>query len=235
MKNKVAIVVLSHNNLEVSKTFLSYLKKNTDRSFYKLIWIDNNSSDETPFWLKDQDIDFLSLETENTGVIGGRNTGFRVFLENEAFKDCNFICFLDNDQYVQEGWLESHFELIEQGFDLVGVEAWKLNANFLPIGKIAKPGESFSYIGCGGSMIRRNVVELIGVYDEHFNPAYFEDPDYSFRCIEKGFKLACNHQNKIHHVGHQTLGFNKNKAQIFVNSLKYFRSKWRGKNIPMQK
>ena len=39
-------------------------------------------------------------------------------------------------------------------------------------------------------LIRREVIDLVGLLDEEFRPAYFEDDDYCTRCVKAGFKLG---------------------------------------------
>ena len=93
---KTDIVVLSHNACGVSKEFLRRLYEHTKD--FRLVWVDNGSTDETPGFL----IDFvqthenivLQLLNENKGVIGGRNYGYE-FCKNNSPAD--YLCFLDND------------------------------------------------------------------------------------------------------------------------------------------
>jgi GT2 family glycosyltransferase len=137
--------------------------------------------------------------------------------------------FLDNDQFVHQGWLEQYKDFMtEKRFDVIGADAWLMNNSFMPIKNCKNLGEPYSYVGCGGMMLKRNVVDTVGVFDEQFNPAYFEDPDYNFRARKNNFRIGWNYLAKITHLPHQTLGKNKNKANIFAESYKKFRNKWLG-------
>lgn len=243
MADRVAIVVLSHNGLPVSVKFLNSLQKHTDPQKYQLVWIDNGSTDGTVKWLTDQTEDadrkfdlHCIFSPSNLGVIGGRNFGFDLFFgsmkDTVDLTDCNYLLFLDNDQFVREGWLEQHMAVLNSGYDLVGVEAWQMNKSFLPTARIESLMHWYAYVGCGGMLIRREAAEKLGSFDKVFNPSYFEDPDYCFRAAKENLKVGWNFANRITHLPHQTLGNAPDKAQRFVNSLQAFRAKWYGTEPP---
>jgi len=236
-KNKVVnnlldVIVLCHNSLFITKKFLIDLYKNTKD--FSLFLIDNGSTDKTPEYLKnfanEKNNVTLFLSDKNLGVISGRNFGYKLSCDYNNLSEYVFI--IDNDQFVQDGWLESHMAVIKEGYDLVGVEGWKLNKQFFPIGKLENPLEPYDYVGCGGSLIKRSVIEDIGLFDERFNPCYFEDPDLSFKMYDKGYKFTWNHKSKILHLPHQTLGKLSDKKEKFLSSYKKFQEKWEGHKLP---
>jgi GT2 family glycosyltransferase len=234
---RVALVVLSHNSWSISKKFIESYLMNTDSSLCHLFWVENGSTDET----KDNLLKFvddnndrlitLDVEKSNTGVIGGRNIGFEWFLTTDMGKQCSHIMFLDNDQFVKKGWLEHHLSILDMGFDLVGVEAWLMNQALFPVKRCTKPAERFTYVGCGGMLMRRSVAESVREFDNDFNPCYFEDPDFCFRAFDAGFNMAWNYLAKIVHLPHQTLGNRSDKTEKFIKSMKIFQSKWRGRKL----
>jgi len=176
VQSKVDIAVLTHNNINMTKDFLRAVFDNSDVPFH-LVVMDNGSTDETQSLLMETREDHLSsmtviLADENTGVISGRNIV-------ASFCDSDIVCFLDNDQIPHMGWLSNHIEAMD-GIDVIGVEAWTMNKKFYPSGKIHKAGRGFHYVGCGGMAIRSAVIDKIGLFDEQFNPAFFEDPDFCY-------------------------------------------------------
>ena len=40
-------------------------------------------------------------------------------------------------------------------------------------------------------IISREIYETVGDFDTNFKPMYFEDADYSIRCVKAGFELSC--------------------------------------------
>jgi GT2 family glycosyltransferase len=233
------IVALSHNAQSITEKFLDMLFKHTEPSKFCLIMIDNGSTDGTQEYLTEtlsmfENPNFvtLALNEQNLGVIGGRNMGYAMFQSDPT----DYICFLDNDQFVREGWLEQyHSFMAEGGYDVIGADAWLMDSKFMPIRNCKKAGEPYSYVGCGGMMAKRKVVDAIGLFDEQFNPAYFEDPDFNFRAREAGFSIGWNYAAKIEHLPHQTLGKNPDRMKIFGQSYDKFKKKWNGKEFkPMR-
>lgn len=232
----VDMIVLSHNGNSVSRDFLKFFAKNTPKKKVHLLWVDNNSTDDTIDILSrfSQEYRYMSVmvNSENLGVIGGRNVGY--FFAQKRDKRGKYVMFLDNDQFVQPNWINQHVDFLESGYDVIGVEAWQMNNHFLPIKKINHIKEFFTYVGCGGMLMEYNVPENIGIFDMRFNPSYFEDPDFIFKCHNADYRIGWNYKAKMVHLPHQTLGKldQKEKAERFGKSLRLFREKWKGYKPP---
>jgi len=233
---RVDIICLVHNQLPVTRGFVKSVFAHTQN--FRLIFVDNGSTDGTAEFLKGDDRWVVVSPGKNLGVIGGRNLGVE-HIESDYFMN------IDNDQYPKAGWLENLFALLNKGYDIVGPEAWNLLPPKTPgavnVGDVTLPDRSyfphkhcehkfdkFSYIGCGGSLIRREVYEKIGLFDERYGPAYFEDPDFCWRALQEGFKLGWSYDCPIDHLAHQTFNNQKlfNKGSQFVKSWQAFRNKW---------
>lgn len=231
------ILVLVHNNIDVTSLFAEKLLQHTTN--YNLIFVDNGSTDSVVDFLqkgkRKGKWDVIRLE-ENHGVINGRNIA-ATHVKSDYFLN------LDNDQFVKEGWLTKLHDRMNMGYDVVGVEAWCLyppnsgtftiegkvcNRDYFPMKKCKYPHEHFTYVGCGGMLIKKSVYDTIGLFDEIFNPAYFEDPDFCFKCLKNGFKVGWEPRSGILHLAHQTMAhqstFNKNKQ--LIQSWRKFQSKW---------
>jgi len=174
--------------------------------------------------------------TSNLGVIKGRNMG--LFVREKLKNNSDYIMFLDNDQYVQENWVEQHVKVLEEGkFDLIGIEAWQMNKRFLPVKKLDNDIKNFRtyfhYVGCGGMLFKSDIVNSIGYLNEEFGKAYYEDPDFVFRALKNGYKIGWNLNAKIIHFPHQTLGkLKKNEKQMkFIESMKKFQKIWKGHQV----
>jgi len=242
------VVVLTHNRLSVTKLFIEAISRNTDEDSFRLIFVDNASTDGTREYLIEEASKnrwhFIPQE-ENLGVIGGRNVGAQA-VEAEYFVN------LDNDQFPEENWLQILHDRMSQGYDIVGCEAWRMTSAkpvssptiaamrrpFYPYYRCTVAGEPFHYIGCGGMLIRKKVYEIVGIpnddaeldlFDPRFNPAYFEDPDLCWRAIVAGFKLAWEPKCRIKHLAHQTIGTQRlfDKGSQFQKSWLAFREKWK--------
>lgn len=227
---RTAIIVLTYNGLDTTKKFLKDLYDNTER--FLLIIIDNGSTDDSPEYLgnfaEEKGNVVFSANDENLFIIGGRNYGYEIY--DSLFEKPDYLMFLDNDQFVQPGWLQHHHDVMAQSkAHIVGVEGWLLNKNFRPVKKCDRPTDPWSYVGCGGMMMERAVPESIGMFDPIFDPFYFEDPDYCFRALDADFRIAWNYKAKLVHQAHQTLGKNPARTKAFLNSHTKFYEKWKGR------
>lgn len=232
------IICLVHNQLPVTKGFVERLFKHTEN--FRLIFVDNGSNDGTAEFLaeggKSNRWKVIS-PGRNLGVIEGRNLGAKQVKSN-------YFVNLDNDQYVNDGWLDNLFLLMDKGFDIVGSEAWMMyppgsggavvagnvthGRAYYPFRRCTSKKEKFTYIGCGGMLIKTSLYKSIGLFDERFSPAYFEDPDLCFRAIQAGYKLGWSHDCSIEHLAHQTINNQSlfQKSPQFIKSWKAFIEKW---------
>ena len=78
-------------------------------------------------------------------------------------------------------------------------------------------------------------LERVGLFDEAFHPAYFEDCDYSYRLCLAGIpQLECDFP--VTHQGSQTIGkYREDEMEVkhhrhFRRNRAYYRSKWGGVN-----
>jgi GT2 family glycosyltransferase len=238
-KSTVDIICLVHNQLHVTKAFVKHLFENT--TDFRLIFVDNASTDDTPAYLEEGEKDgkwTVSRNKSNTGIVNARTEAAKLVTSN-------YFMNIDNDQYVQPGWLDSLFNLIDKGYDIVGPEAWLMlppsspgmivteqykvhTRAYFPVKRATQPKDQYTYVGCGGMLIKKEVYDKIGLFDPEYNPAYFEDPDFNFRALKAGFKFAWDPNCKVTHLAHQTTNFQKNfnKNAQFMKSYFAFQRKW---------
>jgi len=227
----IAILVLTYNNIETTKKFIERLYSGT-RNNFDLFILDNSSNDGTVEYLSSLTHDNLHVffNKKNEGIINGRN---KLWFLSHGVCDSDYFCFLDNDQFIQEGWDDTYLNLMKD-YDVVGVEAWQMKSNFQPTRRIKNTSEYFSYVGCGGMMIKREVIEDIGLFDTQFNPVYFEDPDFCFRVIQNGYKIGWCHSEAIVHQKHD-LTLHGDRRKFFMRNLKIIQNKWRDFPLPKLK
>lgn len=201
----VDILVLAHNNLQATTQCLAHVLKHTNKC--KFYFHDNGSQDETWKFLQSQTHPDLTVtrSERNNGVIIGRN---KLFVGIDSHSP--YTCFLDNDQYVQDGWLEQHLGYLqERNVDMVGVEAWRMSISprnrFMPVRRCQSPSDLYHYVGAGGMLIKTEVFIAMRMFDPHFSPAYFEDPDLCFGLHENGYEFAWNPEARIEHEAHSTM------------------------------
>ncbi len=219
----IDIILLTYNDIDDTRKCIDHLYEHT--SDFELIIVDNGSTDGTVEYLKDieQDNLILHLSPKNLGCVMGRNFAYTLS------KDAEYICFLDNDQFVMDGWVESYMSYIEKGYDIIGFEGWQMRENFTPYKKVSK-GENYHYVGCGGMFLKRKVIDDIGLFDLQYNPMYFEDPDFCWRANGAGYRICWNEEQRIIHKPHKLL--NAQRKVFFNDSYRAFRNRWRGRQLP---
>lgn len=111
MKDKVGIVVVTYNRLEMLKDLISSLR-NQEYSNYEIIVINNSSTDGTKNFLEQQ-TDLTVITQKNCGGAGGFFTGLKYVTEH----DFDYAWVMDDDVLVKKNSLS---KLIEKTNDVEG-------------------------------------------------------------------------------------------------------------------
>lgn len=237
---KISIIILTYNNLNYNKICIESIRKYTTANTYELIIIDNNSTDGTREWLKEQNDIKLILNDENVGFPKGCNLGIK------ASEKDNDILFLNNDTKVTPRWLDN-LKICFYSDDKIGAVGSITNycSNYQSISVPYKDLESMIQFADKNNisssdkweqknrligfcmLVKRDVINKIGIFDEQFTPGHFEDDDLSMRIIESGYKLMVCYDSFIHHFG--SVSFKKDYTQfnhiVRTTALK-FEEKW---------
>lgn len=96
--SKVSIVIPIHNRINLTKQCINSLIKNTDKDKYELIVVDDDSTDGSREWLREQNLEHL-IETNVHSCGAAKNIGMKHATYNTVY-------ISDGDMYFQEGWLE---------------------------------------------------------------------------------------------------------------------------------
>lgn len=203
----VAVVILTWNALESTQACLRALLARTDHSAWRLIVVDNGSTDGTVPWLRCLEWVTLIENRENLGFTRGCNIGIAAARADED------IVLMNNDVFVVDpGWL-SALQRVAYSQDDIGIVGSRLVdgqglilhlGSYMPpltlrghqmggleldIGQCDqdRPVESVVF---AQAYLRRNCVDTVGKLDERLF-AYFEDTDYCLRAIRAGYKVVC--------------------------------------------
>jgi GT2 family glycosyltransferase len=241
----VSIIIPIWNKWEYTHHCLLSLLENTDGVSYEVIIINNASTDETSQMLgKIENIKLIRNET-NLGFVKACNQGAWA-----ARGD--YVLFLNNDTRVTKGWLKAMVDIAGNG-DRVGAvgaklvyqdgrlqEAggivWNDGANLAwNYGRYDDPRRwEYNYVKevdyCSGAclLVKRDLFESVGLFDEEFRPAYCEDTDLAFRIRESGYKVMYQPKAEVIHFEGTTAGTDTRKGvkgfQV-VNQKKFYK-KW---------
>ncbi|NMB10279.1 MAG: methyltransferase domain-containing protein [Tissierellia bacterium] len=237
---KTSIIILTCDNLEYNKLCIESIRQYTEQGTYEIIVVDNNSTDGTVEWLKQQEDIKLILNYENLGFPKGCNQGIKLAEER------NDILLLNNDTIVTPNWLKNLKSCLYSDVNIGAVAPVTNNSsyyqaitvNYTNIKEMIEFSETFNIMDTEKweqriklvgycMLIKRNVVDKIGLLDERFTPGNFEDDDYSIRIQEAGYKLILCKDTFIHHFGSATFeNANYNYSKLIERNLKKFEEKW---------
>jgi GT2 family glycosyltransferase len=213
----VAVVVLTWNGQEYVQPCLAALQRQHYDDTYAVLVVDNGSTDETVARVEQHFPQVALIRNEsNLGFARGNNVGIRALLAQQAPAPIDFvpdiIVLLNQDTEVEPEWLTQ----LVQGFDhpeqpgIVGSKIFFPDGNTLQhtggeviwplaIGRHRGSGEldegqyeqaeTVDYVTGAAMAIRRAVLEQVGLLDEGFTPAYFEDTDFCYRARAAGFAV----------------------------------------------
>jgi len=213
MKN-IGIVIVTYNRLDYLKDLIESIRKQTYKE-YKIICINNSSTDGTEEWLNQQ-ADIVVITQENCGGAGGFYTGLKYIAENGF----DYAWIMDDDVLVKENSLE---ELVVKTDECSGFLCSKVvdeqdrpcnvpgiwtrkqsNGEQEWSEKIEKNLVKLSVTSFVSVLIPVNVINEIGLpYKEFY--IWGDDTEYTRRISEKYDSYLCGtsiviHRRKINKV-----------------------------------
>ena len=206
---ELSIVIPVYNNWKLTaRCIASILKSDYPQEKYEIIVVDNASVDHTPSLLKllsQQGYPLKTItNTENRGYLLGANQGWQrakteyvLHLNNDVTLDKKCISLMRKVfnmdekigiagavQYFPNGTREPPLRWFYRGEgDIGNIYRTELN----------EKQEQTAYVKCdvvgfACAMVKREVWEKIGFFDEKFVPAMYEQEDYCLRAKEAGYK-----------------------------------------------
>lgn len=236
--NNYSIILLTHDNLEYTKKCIDSIRKFANN--YEIIIIDNNSTDDTVKWIKAQNEIKYILNSENKGFPAGCNQGIGIAKkENDIFLLNNDTIIMPNSIFNLRMGLYSddsvgavgsvsnrvsNYQQINKKYDdLDGYFKYSLINNITNENAYEKRVRLVGF----AMMIKRKVLNKVGLLDERFTPGNYEDDDISFRIVLEGYSLLLCRDSYIYHFG--SVSFKKYYSSynnlLIINSEK-FNKKW---------
>jgi len=215
----VYCVVLNMNGKTLLLESLESIMKMTYPNF-KVVVVDNGSTDESPHAVRTQYPSVTVLENgKNLGFGEGNNVGIRYSLKQGA----EWIFLLNNDIAVDPEMLTELMKAASSD-ELIGILSPKIyyysepnkiwyaggKVNYFT-GIISHRGlremdsgqydrvEETDYITGCAFLIKRKVVESVGMFDPIYFPIYSEDADWSVRTQRAGYHLVYVPHAKLWH------------------------------------
>jgi GT2 family glycosyltransferase/tetratricopeptide (TPR) repeat protein len=251
-----SIVLVTHNELAYTRLCLDSIRLRTDEP-YELIFVDNGSTDGTTEYLRR--VAVTPRVSSGTGTASGlqgvrliENEGNRGFPaaanQGIGIAEGQNILLLNNDTVVTTGWLRHMLDALahDPKVGLVGPcsnnvsGAQQVPVNYAALS--ALDGFAWEWGKAQGDrlievdrlvgfclLIRRTVIEKIGLLDERFGIGNFEDDDYCRRAIEADYLAVICGGAFVHHFGHATFrGSGVDFASLLAENERKYDSKWNG-------
>jgi GT2 family glycosyltransferase len=220
---KCDIVIPVWNELESTKKCITLLKDNT-RYPYRLIVVDNGSVEPTKAYLESLKELFpgylLIRNNTNLGFVKAVNQGMRA-AEN------SYVCLLNNDAYVKDGWLTSLTETVESGPASIGIA----NPTSNVFGKDSTDGAASEFQELDSArgfcmLIKREVIRKIGLFDEIYGMGYFEEKDFSRRAIEAGYISIRSKASFVEHKDRLSFDKLSDREEVFKRNEDIYNKRW---------
>jgi GT2 family glycosyltransferase len=239
---KVAVVVLTWNALAHSKACLEALA-GTDHPDWRVIVVDNGSTDGTVEWLRGLGWVSVIANPKNLGFTRGCNLGIA---QTTAEED---VVLLNNDLVVgSPSWL-TDLQAAAYGRPAVGVVGARLVdgqglvshlGSYMPPrsllgqqmggleldvnqGRRTRPLEAVVF---AQAYLTRACLDVLGGLDETYF-SYFEDTDYCLRARQAGFEVLYAGEVGSTHIGNvSTRENNVDFWSMYNRSARTFRKQW---------
>lgn len=242
-KPDASIIILTRNQLHFTIQCLKSIQQYTSMP-HEIIVVDNNSTDDTPTFLrqfsKDNPNVKVIFNNRNRGFAAGNNQGL-------ALAFAKYLVLLNNDTVVTPGWLERMIGVLQRHpkVGMVGpmsnfVAAPQLvpEVSYRNSDELENFARQFASQYAGQTQtvqrliafclaMRREVLEQVGGLDEIFGLGNFEDDDFCVRVWLSGFEALIAKDVFIHHTGNVTL---KPEGLLdmepFLRNWELFKAKW---------
>lgn len=236
MNTECDIVLLSYESPDLLKKCVESVLEHT-KVKSRLIIVDNGSRNkEVINYLNSvHGNDTVTVEKllgeKNEGFSAGMNKGLRLSV-------APFVCLLNNDCIVTEGWLKEMIQIAKSD-DTIGL----VNPQSNTFGSCPDEGATLSdhaelisdrkgkYTELGHAigfafLIKREVLDRIGFLDEAYEGVCYEDTDFSIRASKSGFIPVVAEGAYVFHKEQASRRTLKGKELIYRKNRQIFEKRW---------
>jgi GT2 family glycosyltransferase/glycosyltransferase involved in cell wall biosynthesis len=220
--DNVSVIVLNYNHAETTLECLDALQHAASSLIRDIIVVDNGSSSDQVAALRKRHTrgGFTLVEVGVNRFFGeGNNIGV-------DFADTDYIVFLNNDAFVQPGWIEALASTMrsDPGVAAVGPMFLYPDGRVQEVGGVALPTGDAVQIGKGALwgpdhydtpcavdycsaaclMMRRSDFLKVGGFGFEWEPAYYEDTDLCLKLWTRCGKVMVNPLARVVHIESKT-------------------------------
>jgi len=237
--DRVSIIIPTRDKLQVLKNCVDSIREKTSYPNYEIVIVDNDSSDPAA-------LEYLSKLPHQVLRFSEAFNFSRINNFGVKHTSAKYILFLNNDvQVISPDWIEAMLEFAQQPeIGIVGAKLLFPNNTIQHIGVVlgirgvaghhltgypanspahaglSGPIRNFSAVTAACMMMRREVFELVGGFDERLTVA-FNDVDLCLRVREKGFRIVWTPYAELYHHESATRGYSMDAAEI-----QFMKTRW---------
>lgn len=229
------IIIPVWNQLEATRDCVNSIIKHTGYP-YRIIFIDNASDKATGDYLNE-----LKNKAHFNVILirNDRNLGFaKAVNQGLEVSNAGYVCIMNNDTIATTSWLGEMIDLMKADSAMGMVNPSSNTSGQFPaksqsideyaLGLKRFKGETQELYTCRGfcMLLTREVLEVLGPFDETYDIGFFEETDYSMRAGEKGFKIARAKASYVYHKEGLSFKERKDSNSIFENNERIFLKRW---------
>ena len=247
----VSIIIINYNTLVLTKNTINSVIEKTQGIKYEIILVDNASADGSIEYFEEKyrnKIIFLK-NRENLGFGRANNKGIEIAKGKYVFLLNSDTLLINNAIKILFEYMELNPKVGVCGGNLYDGELnpthsylkkipsikTEINYFFNILGKIVKKiskkrddfnysesAREVGYITGADMMIRKSILEKIGIFDEIFF-MYSEEAELTYRIKQAGYKIISVPKAKIVHLEGKSTKFKEKKFKMCLESkYKYF-------------
>ena len=236
MKYDCDIVVLSYESPELLKSCVESVLEHTIVPS-RLIIVDNASKDPkvAEYLNALRGKGKVTIEKvfsgENEGFAAGTNKGLKLV-------DAPFVCLLNNDCVVTEGWLEEMIAIAgsDSTIGLVNPQSNTFGSRPDTDASIDDHADLIShrksqFVELGSAigfacLIKKEVLEKVGLLDESYRGVCYEDTDFAARARKAGFISVMAEGAYVFHAEQASRKDLEGKEEIYRKNKEIFEGRW---------
>ncbi len=227
------IIIPVWNLKDYTEQCVESIIRNTEYP-YRLIIIDNGSGRETKEYLEGLKNDkrlpeyTLIRNEENLGYTKATNQGLKI-------SNGDYACLHNNDTIVMKGWITEMVKVAELSSDIgivnpasnnlgqrkpfyVSLERYAANLRRLYSGEYIEMASAIGFC----YLIKREVINKIGILSEDYGLGNFEDTEYCIRASRNGYKSVLAMAAYVWHAENASFNLIDNYEEMFKENQKLF-------------
>lgn len=237
------IYVLTWNQAQITIDCVKSLLTQKGSVKFNIIIIDNGSTDHSVeiFTEEFPDIEILANAT-NLGFQGGMNSGIKHALRNNV----DYFLLMNNDTIADPMMVQNLFDYLPNDAGMVSPlmlyydapeQPWSIGGDIHPLflevirlyrknQSVPKSVMSRDFLPSCAWLIKREVIDQVGLLDERFFPIYYDDLDFCLRVKQNGFRIYLIPKARLWHKVSLSVGGEHSPKERYLmarNSGYYFR------------